>query len=245
MTAMGETTLASGSGHELRLEILPQPDDQTCGPTCLHALYRYYGYDIPLQRVIEEVDQLEGGGTVAVSLGNHALRNGFQATIYTYNLQIFDPTWFQNETDLAGKLKEQLRHKSGRKLRRVSVEYLEFVELGGKVRFEDLTASLIERFLSRGHPILTGLSATYLYNCARETDKDYDDVRGEPTGHFVVLAGYDRATKEILVADPYLPNPVARSQYYRVGVDRVISSVLLGTLTYDANLLLIEPAESV
>lgn len=236
--------LPASSLQEIQLEIQPQPDDLTCGPTCLHALYRYYGFEISLARVIDEVDQLEGGGTVAVSLGNHALRNRFQATIFTYNLQVFDPTWFGGRVELSAKLREQLRYKSGKKLRRVSVEYLEFLEAGGRVRFEDLTESLIEDCLIRGHPILTGLSATYLYNCARETETAYDDVRGEPMGHFVLLAGYDRASREILIVDPLLPNPVAPSQYYRVGIHRVVSSILLGTLTYDANLLLIEPPEA-
>jgi ABC-type bacteriocin/lantibiotic exporter with double-glycine peptidase domain len=36
----------------LRLDILPQPDDTTCGPTCLHAVYRYWGDEIPLAQVI-------------------------------------------------------------------------------------------------------------------------------------------------------------------------------------------------
>ena len=29
--------------RELDLDILAQPDDETCGPTCLHAVYRYFG----------------------------------------------------------------------------------------------------------------------------------------------------------------------------------------------------------
>lgn len=37
------------------IEILPQPDDSTCGPTSLHALYSYYGDAVPLAQVIEEV----------------------------------------------------------------------------------------------------------------------------------------------------------------------------------------------
>ena len=41
----------------LSLDILPQPDELTCGPTCLHAVYRYYGDDISLDQVIAEVDQ--------------------------------------------------------------------------------------------------------------------------------------------------------------------------------------------
>jgi hypothetical protein len=40
--------------HQLELEMLPQPDDTTCGPTCLHAVYRYRGHEIPLDQVIRK-----------------------------------------------------------------------------------------------------------------------------------------------------------------------------------------------
>ncbi len=81
-------------GKTLDLKILPQPTETTCGPTCLHALYRYFGERISLDRIIKEIPYLEEGGTLAVTLGNHALSRGYKATIYTYNLHIFDPTWF-------------------------------------------------------------------------------------------------------------------------------------------------------
>jgi ABC-type bacteriocin/lantibiotic exporter with double-glycine peptidase domain len=54
-------------------DILPQPDDSTCGPTCLHAIYRYFGDEVPLDQVIREVPSLHSGGTLAVMLRNHAL----------------------------------------------------------------------------------------------------------------------------------------------------------------------------
>ena len=37
------------------LEILTQPDDSTCGPTCLHAVYRYFKDPVALDDVIAEV----------------------------------------------------------------------------------------------------------------------------------------------------------------------------------------------
>ena len=94
--------------------------------------------------------------------------------------------------------------KADPKLQAASRAYLEFLELGGELRFEDLTTGLIRRFLNRGMPIITGLSATYLYRSPREfgPNADYDDVRGEPSGHFVVLRGYDRQQRTVLVADP-------------------------------------------
>src|SRR5437762_675447 len=33
----------------LPVETLPQPDETTCGPTCLHAVYRYWGDREPLE----------------------------------------------------------------------------------------------------------------------------------------------------------------------------------------------------
>ncbi|MFH1021272.1 MAG: C39 family peptidase, partial [Pseudomonadota bacterium] len=83
----------------LDVAILPQPDLITCGPTCLHAVYQYYGDDITLTKVIDEVKSLETGGTLDVFLACHALRRGYKARIYTYNLQVFDPTWFLHDPD--------------------------------------------------------------------------------------------------------------------------------------------------
>jgi hypothetical protein len=51
-----------------KVSILAQPDDRTCGPTCLHALYGYYGDDLPLERVIAEVGDLVSGGTLAATM---------------------------------------------------------------------------------------------------------------------------------------------------------------------------------
>lgn len=228
----------------LHFDILPQPDDLTCGPTCLHAVYRYYGVELALQEVIEETSTLEHGGTLAVMLACRALARGFQATIYTYNLQIFDPTWFPTEADsLSEKLVAQGDCKESERIDTATPAYLEFLRLGGVLKMVDLTSSLIRKHLKRGVPILTGLSSTYLYQEARECGVpcEPNDVSGFPAGHFVVLCGYDSATRGVLVADPLMPNPMAPSQHYIINVDRVICAILLGIVTYDANLLIIEP----
>ncbi|MBK8239311.1 MAG: hypothetical protein IPK74_27630 [Deltaproteobacteria bacterium] len=227
----------------LEFEILPQPDDITCGPTALHAVYRYYGDPIEIERVVAEVPMLADGGTLAVMLGCHALRRGFDATIFSYNLQVFDPTWFADGVDLADKLTRQREAKHDPKLHAATDAYLEFLRRGGEVRMQELNGRMLRRYLSRGRPILTGLSATYLYGKAREigATNEPDDVRGDPVGHFVVLSGYDKASGTIEIADPYATNPLSDGHYYQTSVDRVISAILLGVLTYDANLLLVRP----
>ncbi|NUM56631.1 MAG: hypothetical protein HUU46_23640 [Candidatus Hydrogenedentes bacterium] len=226
------------------LDILPQPDETTCGPTCLHAIYGFYDDRIKLPAVIKETTMLEEGGTLAAYLARHALERGYDAAIYTYNLRVFDPTWFTGSREqLIEKLEARLEYKrSARKLQRAIQAYIDVLQLGAEIRFEDLTVELIVSFLNRSIPIITGLSSTFLYRCAREMpDGDYDDVRGHSQGHFVVLCGYDRKKNEVLVADPLEPNPMGTERTYSIDADRVINSILLGVLTYDANLLAIEP----
>lgn len=228
----------------LELEIMAQPDETTCGPTCLHAVYRFYNDHKNLQQVIGQVHKFEEGGTLAVWLGAHALQNGYDAHLFTANLQLFDPTWFQSKKiDLKKKLKAQLLYKKDKKLVKTSHAFLDFMKLGGKIYFKEFTRKLLRRYLTRGYPILTGLSSTYLYQSAREygPNSEFDDIRGEPQGHFVILCGYNRETKHVLIADPFEAHPLGQSQKYEVHIDRVISAILLGILTYDANFLIIRP----
>lgn len=229
------------------MEILRQPDDSTCGPTCLHAVYRYLGDEIPLADLIAQIPQIEGGGTLAVNLANHALRRGYGALIVTYNLTVFDPSWFEGRTpDLAERLRAQTRVKRNRKLAEATEAYLEFLRLGGELVMEDLTPALLRHWLEQDRPILTGLSATFLYRSPRETGTDElveDDLRGVPTGHFVVLCGWDPEERRVRVADPLENNPRFQQHIYWLPVERVINAILLGVLTFDANLLLIEAPE--
>lgn len=230
----------------LHLAILPQPDDFTCGPTCLHAVFNYFGVDLPLDDVIENTSRLEKGGTLAACLGCQAIRRGYRAKIYSYDLQVFDPVWFQEEHNnqlLAAKLRAQAEAKDGRRLHAATKAFLEYLSLGGELVFEDLTGSLIRHYLNRDVPIITGLSSTYLYRTMREygPNDDYDDIRGKPSGHFVVLCGYNKTKKTVLVADPMHPNPVSDTQYYEVDISRLVCAILLGILTNDANLLIIQP----
>lgn len=237
----------AGMKHKLELAMLPQPDFTTCGPTCLHAIYSYFGDDIPLEQVVDETHKLDAGGTYSVYLACHALRRGYSAKIYTYNLRVFDPTWFSlSSKAMLDRLRRRLEAVEKPRLELVIRGFMDFLELGGEIDFEDLTTSLVRKYLKGNVPILTGLSSTYLYRTMRELGEQMvdDDIRGEPQGHFVVLCGYDKEDRSVLVADPLTPNPAFQGLQYVVNIDRVICSILLGALTNDADLLVIEPRES-
>jgi hypothetical protein len=239
--------MSPAGSYAFDLEILRQPDDSTCGPTCLHAVYRYFKDPVALDDVIAEVPRLASGGTLAVNLANHALRRSYRALIVTYNLTMFDPSWFSGERpDLAERLRAQAIAKGDPRLSEATEAYLEFVRLGGELTMEDLSPGLLRRFLEQRRPILTGLSATFLYRCAREIGDEKlreDDLRGIPTGHFVVLCGWDAEERKVRVADPYQDELRTYEHIYWLPVERVINSILLGVLTYDANLLVLDPPE--
>ena len=225
------------------ISIRQQPDDVTCGPTCLHAVYKYLGLDIGLTEVIQSVNFLEDGGTLAVMLGIDALKRGYKAKIVSYNLKVFDPSWSSlNRMELIEKLENQVSVKHGKKFGEATRAYQEFLKLGGEIIYDDLTPELLESYFSHDIPVLAGLSATYLYNSQREYTNSknqtvYHDLKGEPAGHFVVLCGMNQDV--VYVSDPYRENPFGQSHYYEVNINRLINSIMLGIITYDANLLIL------
>ena len=234
----------------ININIRTQPDDETCGPTCLHAVYTYYGLRISLEEVIKTIERSASGGTLAPLLGKHAIQHGFSTTIYIHNLDVFDPTWFRmgeaNNEVLLAKLTEQLKYKDNKGIVQESIAYMQYLQLGGKVCFRLLNPSLLKWYFKQKIPILTGLSATYLYNCSREIFTEdgrsvFDDIRGTPCGHFIILCGYDEDKKHIIVADPHRENPLTHDNYYKVHIMRLVNAILLGVLTYDGNLLVIQP----
>lgn len=228
----------------LDFDIKAQPDEVTCGPTCLHALYNYYNDPIPLRQVIKEVAKLKHGGTLAVMMANHALKRGYEASIYTYNLNVMDPTWAKlSRSKIIDNLRRQMRYKrKRRKLQVASQAFINFLKAGGKILNAELDEPLIKSYLKRSIPVIAGLSATYLYGTPREipSTNKYDSIRGEPVGHFAIINGYETETSRVYLADPMNPNPL-KSQYYSVTFDRLLNSIMLGIVTYDANLLIIQP----
>ena len=173
-------------------------------------------------------------------LGIGALANGFGATIYSYNLRVFDPAWRRLEpAALVRKLRQRLHAVESMRLQRSLEAYIDFIQRGGRVRFQNLGKDLLVRSLARGCPILCGLSATYLYQHKREFRNRDDDIRGNPVGHFVVICGYYPKTDRFLVRDPSSHIPFSRSGKYSVEAERLIAAILLGDVTYDADLLVL------
>jgi hypothetical protein len=231
---------------ELPVVIERQPDYTTCGPTSLHAIYRYYGDPIDLPTVIAETPKLPDGGTLAVHLSVHALRRGYEVDSWVCNVRHFDPTWFQQPTNLLAKLRARWDAKGvhtdprhGPALEAVE----EYLDRGGRVVWGDLSPDLLSSLLAERTPLINGTNGTYLYQCSRETAAGADDVRGDAFGHFVVLCGYHSRDSSVSVADPLMDNPLHGTKYYRASIHRLIGAIFLGIGTDDGNLVRIRPKD--
>src|SRR5690606_42059421 len=118
------------------------------GPAYLHAAYRYYAAAIALDRVIADSRIVSEGGTLDCFLAHHALERASRVTLYTYNLALFDPSWFALRPEaIRQKLIAQARAKRTAKLRLATRGYVEFLDRGGRLRLRDLEARLLRRLL--------------------------------------------------------------------------------------------------
>jgi hypothetical protein len=238
----------SAVARELRVQRFVQPDDVTCGPTCLRKVYDFYGMEIDLEEVVDGIERNEDGGTLAVFLGMAAMRRGLNARIFCYDLQIFDPTWAPLTRDaLVARIRARFPYLRDAKRKRAAVAYVRYLEMGGELAFDELTPGLLKSIIDRGHPVLAGLSATYLYRFPRERWDSAlgrlvdDDVAGEPTGHFVVISGYENWGRRLTILDPSEHVPASDDGRVMADADRVINAILLGDATYDAVLLELWP----
>ena len=229
-----------------------QPDDVSCGPTCLAQVLAWYGDHRPIPALMARTPTTPDGGTLAVHLGQVALDLGYRARLHPFGARVFDPTWWELEDEeIALRLAQRAEGLQSPTARAEVEAWLRFLVSGGYIDFHEPSAKVLVRILSKGRPIICGLNATWLYREARTnpvTNAD-DDVHGHPMGHFVTVVGYTGRGLHFHVNDPSEEASVAvtgNSAHedpgrYPLRSDRLIHAILLGDATSDAVLLEIWP----
>jgi hypothetical protein len=231
---------------------LVQPDDISCGPTCLAQVMRFHSDLLADPTDLgARLTRNPDGGTLAVHIGQLALDLGWHARLYPLGMRVFDPTWWSlSPTELAGKLSARAAGLPEGDAREDVEHWLRFVQCGGELCFAEPDPTLLMGILDRNRPVICGLSATWLYREARTNPftNALDDVLGWPTGHFVTIVGYADSGARFHVVDP---SPDADRVFddtpelycssgrgrYLLPADRLIHSILLGDATRDAVLL--------
>ena len=82
----------------LAVDILPQPDETTCGPTCLHAIYRYWQEDEPLSEVIARTGKSSRAARWPYSWRATPCARATAPRSIPITSTVFDPTWFTDPT---------------------------------------------------------------------------------------------------------------------------------------------------
>jgi len=248
--------VASSPDHRRVLDVprFAQPDDTSCGPTCLSQVMAFYGEATDVAHLSSRVQRNPDGGTQAVHLAGLALELGYDVRLYPFGVQVFDPTWWDLGADaLEGRLEARAhRLRVDGAAPHLVDEVLAWqgcLRAGARVDFREPNPSLLVSILDRGHPIIAGLNATWLYREARcrPDDNEDDDIGGWPVGHFVVVRGYTGRGKHFHILDPsdeaapHLHPAGAARGTYPLPADRLTHAILLGDSTRDAVVVEIWP----
>jgi hypothetical protein len=209
------------------------------------AVLQFHGVDTDLARVRACTPVNPDGGTLAPYLGRAALAHGLAVRCHPFAVGVFDPTWWNLPApEILRRLRLRTKGLPDGKLRREHEAWLAYVEAGGQLSLGELLGGELVAALDAGHPLICGLSITWLYQEPRERPSDNadDDIHGAPVGHFVVITGYTDHGATFFVTDPWPQPPFDRDEgVYTVSRRRLTHAILLGDATHDAAIVEVLP----
>ncbi len=158
----------------LGFTVEPQPDDVTCGPACLHGVYRHYGDPISLESVMSDLKMLEEGGTLDVFLANHALAAATRPryTPTTCSCSIRPGSTCRATSCVLGSKRRRPSRRNVLDCKPPLAATTSSCGSAASSSLRDLEPALLRNLLNRGTPVITGLSATFLYRSVRDVPDD-------------------------------------------------------------------------
>jgi len=220
------------------LEPVCQPDECSCGLSCLKMVLACHGRSFFHDDLNELTPPNPDIGLYDSHLGLAAIQLGFAATIYTYNYRIFHPIWNRlSRKDLMGKLATRQMCAMTPQQALAAELYIEFLRAGGELLFYPLSRELILAHFNRDLPLIAALDMSFLYDCMAF----YDEFSEHRATHFVVLHGYNPEDNTFFISDPWysIPLPNKNGQYY-IDADRVINAIFLGQERNDSAIIVIQ-----
>jgi hypothetical protein len=173
-------------------------------------------------------------------LGLYAISRGFNATIHTRSISIFDPTWFKIcRSDLLVKLSKKVENLSDlsaraegfKKFELEAKRVIEFLNAGGDLNFSPFSINCMNSYLDKKIPIITTFTGPLLYGLPKETFGQADDIGGDPWKHSLVISSYSK--ENFRVVDP----SKIKGRRYDVKADSLLDSMI----RYDSNFLAVFP----
>lgn len=161
----------------LRLQDLGSAD---CGPVCVQMVLEYFGININLDSLKEDLHYVESG-TSAYDNGVLLLDKGLMVTAITAQPRLFPPDIIEGITSehmLSEVIQNKIDKIKDQKDKDNLATFQKFITRGGKINLEIPSFSHIKNAIDSGNPVIALLVGQAL---------------GSKEGgfHFVVVSGYD------------------------------------------------------
>lgn len=141
-------------------------------------------------------------GTWTSYLGIYAIKQGFDVLLYYCNVRYIDPSWFNlPRRKLMKKLKTALKKEKNKRKKDGLISLLDYIKEKGKIIFQIPSKNLIINYLKTKCPVIVCVTNTILHNKKRfDFKKQKTSEYGEPSGHFIVISGYENGN--FIISDP-------------------------------------------
>ena len=209
---------------KLNLPLLKQKYKAGCGPAAMSMVYKYFGKEIPEEKIVKEIGGLTKWGSFATDHALMAKNLGFKVICHSYNLEYFEPEDFKlSQRKLIEKTKTLIRKEkrayNKQKLKsilRVLKSDIEF-----KMRIPSL--NVIKKFLDKRVPVIVLVRSVVLF----EEKKDLK------SGHYIILTGYKN--------DKFYYNDPKYGKAKSISADKLIFALSANVFDSSAYLLVIKP----
>jgi len=172
-----------------------------CGPSSLQQVLEYYGRKISLKDILANVKMFPFG-TPPPYLAIGAKKLGYKVRLISFDVNYVDPSWKNSpKNEIIEKLKKRLPTIKNRIINRRTKGLIMALESGVELDIKIPSEKILIKYMKRGIPPIITLSYNVLHDYKRKLNDKLDDVKGLPTGHYVVVSGYD--DNNFIVTDPF------------------------------------------
>lgn len=211
----------------LKIKQIEQKTYYSCVPACLEQVLGYYKVKVDQKEILATLKMPEYGMSIP-SAGSYLIESGFNPSIITNDIIIFDRSWLRlNPAELIKKINKRRKYLDAYH-RSLVDDYVKYLKADGNIGFQILNANTIEKFLSKDIPIIAELASNFLYNKSKSTKAGaFDDsIKGDIDGHAVVIAGFDKVKKKFKLIDTDgRKNPYSKKGIYWVDSDLLLASI--------------------
>jgi hypothetical protein len=175
-------------------------EKKTCGPSSLQQVLNYYGDPTSLSEILANVKMFPSG-TPPSYLALGAKKLGYKTKLISFDVDYVDPSWKNaSKKEIAEKLRKRLPTLKDKSAKMRTRGLLTALKGGVDLEIQIPSEKILIGYLKGGIPPIITLSYNVLHNYKRKFNDKQDDVKGHPSGHYVVVSGYD--DKNLIITDP-------------------------------------------